>query len=80
MAFGKQFVRPAAVPGVSSPHYLDASLAQPSVSWPDVGRSATVLAPTSLCQRRAPPLRRSVTHMLVSRKWAARCPVWSTEL
>lgn len=45
VAFGKMWARPAAVPGVMSPHYLDSSLHQPSASWPEVGRR--VLLPRS---------------------------------
>ena len=38
VAFGKMWARPAVVPGVMSPHYLDSSQHMPSASWPEVGR------------------------------------------
>ena len=39
---GKMFarMRVAATSGISSPHYLDDSLHQPTASWPEVGRRA----------------------------------------
>ncbi len=42
---GKQWVRPAAVPSIMSPHYLDSSLHELSASWPEVGRRVLQLLP-----------------------------------
>ena len=38
VSFGKMWARTAAVPGVTSPHYLSGSLPSTSVSWPEAGR------------------------------------------